>query len=633
MIYRRILSSVALVVGAFLFSIGLQAFAAFTPPTAAPPQADAYAPLNTGPATQTKTGVLNVTGNVVRTGASYGWIGLTGDLPGYPVNDYPTLKTNGSYLYFANGTNYLAWLGSVYSGFMTERTEFRNPNGTGYSPIYAGDVTSSGAVQSTYPGGYDQTKLLQWGLYSPGRMYLEPGAGSDLYLTDQWSRTGTLDIEFGKVTIPTGNVGIGTTEPGYKLDVAGTAKADRVSLGWSGTTGDYYSIWREAGAWTYPYPDLVIQQHTGIKYDAYYGYGGHRFYTGYDGSGNPYGLAMRIGDDNNNVSVTNSLSVGGNITAAGKNVCLQDGTNCSASASIGSGTTNYVSKWTSGTTLGNSSIFDNGNVGIGTTVPNAKLELSGNSQASWPAASAMFTDTGASGIKYALGSRNGFGFSISDETNLAFRFVVSPTGNVGIGTASPGAKLDVAGDIRAGDLTVGGNLSVGGKYYDQNDTSYYLDPNGTSRVKQMEVKGDVYIVGSNTDQANWYCQKVNLQDTCGDENGCTIKLILGHETVGDDQTLSSTEFINMEDQQLSRNNGVGVYGVTTQSAGGYYQWISGASWWLGEIFAPWSWIYVHNFKHQFCANADPGVQGPAEPPYIFWIMAHPDVTAKVIVYD
>ena len=42
----------------------------------------------------------------------------------------------------------------------------------------------------------------------------------------------------------------------------------------------------------------------------------------------------------------------------------------------GTGTLNYVSKFTSATTLGNSQIFDNGtNVGIGTTSPSAKLDI------------------------------------------------------------------------------------------------------------------------------------------------------------------------------------------------------------------------------------------------------------------
>ena len=46
----------------------------------------------------------------------------------------------------------------------------------------------------------------------------------------------------------------------------------------------------------------------------------------------------------------------------------------------GSGTTNYVSKWTGTSALGNSQIFDNGtSVGIGTASPSALLEVSGTS--------------------------------------------------------------------------------------------------------------------------------------------------------------------------------------------------------------------------------------------------------------
>jgi hypothetical protein len=45
----------------------------------------------------------------------------------------------------------------------------------------------------------------------------------------------------------------------------------------------------------------------------------------------------------------------------------------------GSGTTNYVAKFTGSTTIGNSQIFDNGtNVGIGTTNPAYKLDISGD---------------------------------------------------------------------------------------------------------------------------------------------------------------------------------------------------------------------------------------------------------------
>ena len=43
-------------------------------------------------------------------------------------------------------------------------------------------------------------------------------------------------------------------------------------------------------------------------------------------------------------------------------------------------------------------------------------------------------------------------------------------GNVGIGTATPSQKLDVAGNV------------IAPLYYDKNNTGYYLDPNNTSRL-------------------------------------------------------------------------------------------------------------------------------------------------------
>ncbi len=56
--FRRILSQVALITGAVLFSIGLQTFAAFSQPSTSPPNADAYAPLTVSPSAQSKAGGL-----------------------------------------------------------------------------------------------------------------------------------------------------------------------------------------------------------------------------------------------------------------------------------------------------------------------------------------------------------------------------------------------------------------------------------------------------------------------------------------------------------------------------------------------------------------------------------------------
>jgi predicted heme/steroid binding protein len=75
----------------------------------------------------------------------------------------------------------------------------------------------------------------------------------------------------------------------------------------------------------------------------------------------------------------------------------------------GSGTTNYIPKWTASGTLGNSQIFDNGNgVGIGTTTINSSTKL---------AISAANTVTDARGI-LSVNSNNAYGADLGGSISL-----------------------------------------------------------------------------------------------------------------------------------------------------------------------------------------------------------------------
>jgi hypothetical protein len=78
----------------------------------------------------------------------------------------------------------------------------------------------------------------------------------------------------------------------------------------SGNSAHNYAIYQESGAWSNPYPDLVIAYHTGIKIGAHPNYNGTRFYN--DAPGHSSSMLMSVGDGDGNVRVTNTLYVGGN---------------------------------------------------------------------------------------------------------------------------------------------------------------------------------------------------------------------------------------------------------------------------------------------------------------------------------
>jgi len=130
-------------------------------------------------------------------------------------------------------------------------------------------------------------------------------------------------------------------------------------------------------------------------------------------------------------------------------------------------------KWLTVTAVGDV-IMNGGNVGIGTTDPGAKLEVSGNTKL------------------------NGN--------------VIMDGGNVGIGTASPEARLEVAGDAR-----INGKVTRYARYQrdDETESFYEISPRYHLSLTGVNYGGRTKTIPQDT-----------LKALCADPDGCQVRLAM-----------------------------------------------------------------------------------------------------------
>ena len=174
---------------------------------------------------------------------------------------------------------------------------------------------------------------------------------------------------------------------------------------------------------------------------------------------------------------------------------------------------------------GHALIVGEGNVGIGTTSPTAKLHITKDNTTG---NALLITNSGSS--RSLEINHNADGAGVSDEVvrimnNGTRLFTIESDGNVGIGTASPGQKLTVNGDVGvttsnqlfvndiaayAGDMIIGPIGASELKFRTAGSERMLIDSSGnvgigtTSPIVNLEIRGTV-----NTDDCKIYLTENN----------------------------------------------------------------------------------------------------------------------------
>ena len=409
-----------------------------------------------------------------------------------------------------DNTNKRLGIGTTTPGFKLET----NGNGkVGGLVFQASDPGNVPALWTNTSAVYLQSVSGDWATadYSRGNGLLVGGGGGSGQLQTAGQTT---------LAVTTGNVGIGTTSPFFKLQVAGgpseltttdfnnTSTGSNIYLNLAATTGNTYGILGSANTGGTVAGTLAIMPYggnvgigtatpgekldvngnihlpttsyiAGLSAPYSNGYGGFLDFTGtccaIDATHGGYGAWLNYNayfDGSNWIQPRGSLGsymfttnyhAGGwawYAMAAGGT----DGGTITPSrvgALDGSGNLSVNGTGTFGTNAvingGGASYFNGGNVGIGTTGPNAKLEVDG--QPTWnneTTADIKFVNTAPSPVKVLqLGYDNSIDaaylYSYQSSTGVK-PLVINPSGGkVGIGTTSPAANtlLDVNGNVGA----------------------------------------------------------------------------------------------------------------------------------------------------------------------------------------
>jgi hypothetical protein len=175
--------------------------------------------------------------------------------------------------------------GYYYDPNSTSNAAGRQRGGTLYGPNPSWGQYLAVGTNGHWTGGYASVAVTD------GNLHIDSRSGNGLYL--QWYVGGPVYVNEGiyaQIFYDRNNTSYYCDPTGYSQLSSGeannywrAARYDMIGTGGnSGQGGNAYSIFQEGGGWGYPYPDLRIAYHTGIKMGANAGsYEGIRLYDDY----------------------------------------------------------------------------------------------------------------------------------------------------------------------------------------------------------------------------------------------------------------------------------------------------------------------------------------------------------------
>jgi hypothetical protein len=225
--------------------------------------------------------------------------------------------------------------------------------------------------------------------------------------------------------------------------------------------------------------------------------------------------------------------------------------NASVTGVSGSGTANYVPKFAASQTVGNSSIFDNGNIGIGNTSPDIYGFGSSGKYLTLQSVSGGFSliqvisdSTSGAGIVFGSTTLRRASIEGTNGANLVFsttasnsgtsnaeRMRITSAGNVGIGTNSPVWMLEINKDTTSG--STGGYPAISVNNPNAAGFTGYYFYNGTTQKGGIEYSNsaNAFLIYANS------VERMRIAS-----GGDTLFQFAGNRRVGIDYDYTGTYF-------------------------------------------------------------------------------------------